>query len=108
MAESAKAGRIVELPSKETLSDGTAGGIEEAAITFDLCQALVDDYVLVSEDEIASSMRDFIDAHHQLPEGAAGVALAGLAKAADRFKGQKVVVIICGGNVSRDTLRSVI
>ena len=47
MAESAKAGRIVDMHSKPTLSDGTAGGIEAGAITFDICQNLVDGYVLV-------------------------------------------------------------
>ena len=61
MAESAKAGRIVDMLSEPTLSDGTAGGIEANAITFDICQDLVDEYVLVSEDEIAESMREFMD-----------------------------------------------
>ena len=53
-------------------------------------------------------MQQFIDAHHMLPEGAAGVALAGLKLRADDYKGKNVVVIICGGNISRETLREVI
>ena len=53
MAESIRAGRIVDMESLPTLSDGTAGGIEPQAITFELCRQLVDDYILVSEDEIA-------------------------------------------------------
>ncbi len=108
MTESVKAGEIVELPSQPTLSDGTAGGIEADAITFDLCRAVTDDYVLVSEEQIAEAMRQFIDAHHQLPEGAAGVALGGLNLRADQYKGKNVVVIICGGNISRETLQEVI
>ena len=32
MAESVKAGKILDLPSGDTLSDGTAGGIEENAV----------------------------------------------------------------------------
>jgi len=68
----------------------------------------VDEYVLVSEDEIAESMREFIDSHHQLPEGAAGVAIAAMKKAAAGFQGQNIVVIVCGGNISRETLRKVI
>ena len=39
---------------------------------------------------------------------AAGVAIAGLLASGDRFKGRQVVVIICGGNVSRETLQQVI
>lgn len=108
MTQSVSAGEILDMPSEATLSDGTAGGIEPGSITFELCRDLVDDYVVVSEDAIAEAMREFIDAHHQLPEGAAGVALAGLKASKDQFAGKKVAVIICGGNVSRDTLRRVI
>ena len=108
MAASARAGKIVDMPSEATLSDGTAGGIEAGAITFDICQSIVDEYVLVSEDEIAESMREFIDSHHQLPEGAAGVAIAAMKKVAAGFQGRNIVVIVCGGNISRETLRKVI
>lgn len=108
MTASAKAGRLLDMPSLPTLSDGTAGGIEAGAITFDLCQKLVDDFVLVSEDDIAVAMREFIDAHHMLLEGAAGVALAGLKQIGERYRGRDVVVIICGANINRDTLRGII
>jgi threonine dehydratase len=108
MTESVKAGEIQELPSEPTLSDGTAGGIEADSITFDICRAVTDDFVTVSEEQIGEAMRQFMDAHHQLPEGAAGVALAGLKLRADQFKGSNVVVIICGGNISRETLKKII
>ena len=108
MAASIKARRLLDMPSEKTLSDGTAGAIEAGAITFDLCQKLVDDYALVSEEEIALAMREFIDAHHMLLEGAAGVALAGLKQFSEHYRGQNVVVIICGANINRDTLRKII
>ena len=94
--------------SAPTLSDGTAGGIEQGAITFGLCSRLVDEFVLVSEAEIAAAMRQFIDYEHQLIEGAAGVAVASMMKQAGTLGGQKVVVLICGGNVSRDTLKRIL
>jgi len=108
MAASIKARRLLDMPSEKTLSDGTAGAIEAGAITFDLCQKLVDDYALVSEEEIALAMREFIDAHHMLLEGAAGVALAGLKQFSEHYRGRNVVVIICGANINRDTLRKII
>ena len=108
MTESVRAGEIVDIPSEPTLSDGTAGGIEADAVTFEQCRNVVDRYVVVDEDEIAQAMRDFIDAQHQLIEGAAGVALAGLQKVAEDYAGKNVVVIICGGNVSRATLKEVL
>ena len=108
MAASIKARRLLDMPSETTLSDGTAGAIEAGAITFDLCQKLVDDYALVPEEEIALAMREFIDAHHMLLEGAAGVALAGLKQFSQHCQGRNVVVIICGANINRDTLRKII
>ena len=108
MAHSVEAGRIVDEPSRPTLSDGTAGGVEQDAITFDLCRELVDEFVLVSEAEIAQAMRHFIDFEHQLIEGAAGVALGAMLKQRETLAGQRVVVLICGGNVSRDTLKRVL
>jgi len=108
MTDSIRAGHILDQSSEPTLSDGTAGGIEEGAITFDLCRDLIDDFVVVSEDEIAEAMRGFIDAHHMLLEGSAGVALAGLLAASERYADQKVVVVICGANISRETLKSIL
>ena len=108
MAHSIEAGRILDESSRPTLSDGTAGGIEQDAITFGLCRTLVDEFVLVSEAEIAAAMCRFIDFEHQLIEGAAGVALAAMLKQKDALAGQRVVVLICGGNVSRDTLKRIL
>jgi len=108
MAHSVAAGRIVDEPGRPTLSDGTAGGVEADAITFGLCRVLIDEFVLVDEDAIAAAMRRFIDCEHQLIEGAAGVALAAMLRQKDVLAGRKVAVLICGGNVSRDTLQRVL
>jgi threonine dehydratase len=108
MAVSAKAGQIIEMESRPTLSDGTAGGIEPGAITFELCQELVDDYILVSEEEIKAAMRLFIETQHMLIEGAAGVAVAASLKAQESFRQKNVVIVICGANISLETLKSIL
>lgn len=108
MAVSVRAGHVVEMPSEPTLSDGTAGGVESDAITFELCQTLVDDWTLVSEEEIARAMREFIVDHHQLIEGSAAVPIAALSRQAGELRGQRVALVLCGGNVSIETLRKVI
>lgn len=104
MAKSIDAGEILDIPSDPTLSDGTAGGIEAGSITFELCSSLIDEFVLVSEEEIAAAMRAYIAAENEPLEGAAGVALAALLKRKDDVAGRKVAVIICGGNVSQQVL----
>ena len=108
MTRSVEAGEILDLPSNPTLSDGTAGGIEPGAITFDLCREIVDDYVLVDEPEIATAMRLYMDSQHQLIEGAAGVAIAAMLATAVDLERRNVVILICGANISRATLRTVI
>lgn len=105
MTRSVEAGEILEMPSEPTLSDGTAGGIEAGAITFPLNQSLVDEFVVVDEDEIASAMRLYIDEEGERIEGAAGVAIAALQHV--EVRGRKLVVIICGGNISDEELASV-
>jgi threonine dehydratase len=108
MAKSAAAGELLDLPSEATLSDGTAGGIEPGAITFELCRELVDEFVLVSEVEIADAMRLYMAVEDDRIEGAAGVAIAALLARASEMKGRQIVVIICGGNISEATLTKVI
>jgi threonine dehydratase len=108
MAESIRAGRIVEFESGPTLSDATAGGIEDGAITFDLCRALVDEYVLVSEEEIAAAIRTLIAAEHLLVEGAAGVAAAAYHKRRAEFRDRNAVIVLCGANISLQTLKTIL
>jgi threonine dehydratase len=108
MHHSVRAGRILAMESKPTLSDGTAGAVEEGAITLDTCRRYVDRYVLVSEEEIAEAMRLVIDRHHTLIEGAAGVAAAGYLKEARRFRGKTAVIVLCGANIARDRLRDIL
>ena len=108
MHESVAAGRILDLESKPTLSESTAGGIEEDTITLDFCRSLVDRFVSVSESEIATAMRCFIEQHHMLIEGAAGVAIAGFLKEAPRLVGKTVAIVICGANISTDQMRVVL
>jgi threonine dehydratase len=108
MAHSVEAGRMLEEPSEPTLSDGTAGGVEADSMTFALCRELVDEWVLVDEARIAAAMCQFIDLEHQLIEGAAGVAVAAMLAQGDALAGRKVVVLICGGNVSRVTLKKIL
>jgi threonine dehydratase len=108
MMQSVAAGRILDVSSLPTLSDGTAGGVEAGALTFELCRALVDDYIAVSEEEIAGALRDFVRSHHMLIEGAAAVALAALRRLRARVEGRRVVVIVCGANIAPETLKAIL
>jgi threonine dehydratase len=99
--ESLRAGRIVDAPELPTLSESTAGGVEEGSITFGLAREVVDRAELVREDEILAAMR-FGHARGWSMEGAGGVALGAFFKSAARYAGKSVAVVICGGNPSAE------
>jgi len=102
MLECMKAGKVVEVQEKETLSDGTAGGIDDDAMTLSICQDVISTTITVTENEIANAMKLVYKYHNYIVEGAAGVALAGLLKNASKYKNKNVVVILCGGNISEE------
>jgi threonine dehydratase len=108
MMRSVEAGKILEIDALPTISDGSAGNVETGSITFELCRTLVDEWVEVSEAEIMTAMRDFMQSQHQLLEGAAGVALAAFAKVAEAYRGQRVVIVICGAKIGLDKLKYVL
>ena len=108
MYKSLEAGKVLDLPSEPTLSDGTAGGVEEDSITFPICQDVIDHFVLLSEDEIAEGLRIGLMQHHIMMEGAAGTSIAVFLKEKERYKGKKVVIVICGANISQEVLRQVL
>lgn len=99
MERSLAAGEIIEMEELDTLSDGTAGGIEPGSITFPLCQRVIDRTVLVSEQDIRDAMKAVARYERWIIEGAAGVALAGALKLASQYQGKRVVVVLCGRNI---------
>lgn len=103
MYECLRAGRLIDFPEQPTLSESTAGGVEPGSITFELCQRVIDRFVLVSEPEILEAMRW---AHQRgwKVEGAAGVAIAAFFKDASQQIAKTAVIISCGGNTSPEVL----
>jgi threonine dehydratase len=108
MYECMKAGRVIEFPEKETLSDSTAGGVEAGAITLDLCRSLIDDCVLVSESEILAAMKLILEKERWAVEGAAALAVAAYLQQAKHYAGKKVAILLCGRNIPLKKLREAI
>jgi threonine dehydratase len=99
--ECIQAGKIAEFPESYTLSESTAGGVEQGSITFELARAAMHRGVLVSEDAILDAMQ-WAHERNWTIEGAAGVALAAFFQEAARYEGKTAVVLFCGGNLSPD------
>ena len=108
MINSIKEGKIVNSESKDTLSDGSAGGVEEDSITFNMCKEFIDDYCLVTEEEIALQIKNTLNKDKILIEGSAAVAIASAIKMKSYLKEKNVAIIICGGNIGLDTLNKIL
>ena len=96
--ECLRAGEIIEVPEKPTLSVSTTGGMEAEAVTLAIAQQVIDRKVLVTEAEILAASRRIYREDDQLVEGAAAVAVAAFLKSAGDYAGKTVVIVICGGN----------
>jgi threonine dehydratase len=108
MAESIRSGRLLELPSDPSLSDATLGLVEPGAITFPLCQALVDEWILVDEAAIRSALRLLLERHFLLVEGAGALAVAALRANPERWRGARVVLVLSGAHLALPTLADIL
>ena len=111
---------------------GSAGGVDEHALTFEPCCRFVDEWLTATEPEIGRMMTEAVAHHderlegdaakllcsslctdatsqaqHVCSAGSAGVAIACYAKHRDAglVAGRTCVIVCCGGNVSDATLR---
>jgi threonine dehydratase len=104
MLKSIEGEKILNLESKKTISDGTAGGVERNAVTFSLCKKYIDESVYLTEEEIKSGLIQYMDSEHQFIEGAAATAVAALIKNKSSFVNKRVGVILCGSNIGIEKL----
>ena len=96
-------GHIVEAPmrsSAEGLATGT--GYE---LPLSIMREHLDDFILVTEDEMNAAIVTHLQETHNLTEHAGAASLAGAVKIKDRLVGKKVVIIMSGGNLSLEHLK---
>jgi threonine dehydratase len=107
MVAALEAGHIVDVTCTDSLADGLSGNIARGQLPFGIIQRLVDDVVLVDEGAIADAMRLYAASERLIVEGAGAVGLAALLQDAIDVAGKRVGLVISGGNVSFETLRSI-
>lgn len=105
---SIKAGRIVETDHLPTLADAVAGGIDDDTITLPLATEVIDDLLLCDERSIKDAFRLLAFDEGMVVEGSAALALAGYQQVADQVAGQTSVVLLCGGNIAKDQIKTLI
>ena len=76
--------------------------------TQNIMKKYLDDFLLVSDESIYEALNLLIRHTHNLVEGAGAAAFAGALSVKENLTGQKVVVVMSGGNISTDRLKKVL
>ncbi len=108
MYESMRANEMVEMETSPTLADTCAGGVDLDSITLPLCHRYVEEILLLTEREIEVSIRLLFEQHRLVVEGSAALGVGGLLKHKERFKGKKVVAVVCGRNINLEVFKRII
>ncbi len=108
MYESMRTHKMVEIETFPTLADTCGGGVDLDSITLELCQRYVEEIVLLTETEIEESIRLLFEQHRLVVEGSAALGVGGLLKRKERFKGKKVVAVVCGRNINLEVFKRII
>lgn len=91
----------------DTFADGLATR-SAYELTFPALREGLADFITVTDTEIAAALRLLLRTTHSLVEGAGATGLAGLLALRERLAGQRVGVVISGGNIDEATLRRVV
>ncbi len=88
----------------ETIAEGLATRTA-FALPQQILWDLLDDFVLVSDNEIRRAIVLYLEKAHTLAEGAGAAPLAGALAMKDRLREKKVALVLSGGNITTDQLR---
>jgi threonine dehydratase len=104
-----KEGRPTEA-QMETFAEGLA-----SRTPFELPQVILqdpdrglNDFVLVSEEELRQAIIIAIEKTHNLAEGAGAAPIAAALKLREHISGQRVALVMSGGNLSLENLRDIL
>ena len=92
-----RSGRVEKAPFVDTIADGLLTNLSERTLT--IIRAHVADILTVSDAEIIAAMRLFWERMKIIIEPSCAVALAVVLKYPNQFAGQKIGIILTGGNV---------
>ena len=99
--------RLISYPGGQTWAEGLATRVA-FEMPYAMMQELVDDVVLVSEDDMRRALLDLLEAAHVVAEGAGAASLAAAKNLRAQLQGQRVGLIVSGGNVTLETIRQAV
>ena len=105
MKASIEAGKVVTLPSVNTIADGTAVKTPGEKI-FPFVQDTLDDIITVPDEDLVVSFLDMVENHKMIVENSGLLTVAALKHL--QVKDKKIVSILSGGNMDVITMSSVV
>jgi threonine dehydratase len=90
-----------------TIAEGIAVGTP-GKLPQEIIRSLVDDILLVEDGDIEQAIVMLLEIEKTLVEGAGAAGLAAVLKYPEMFKGQKIGLVLCGGNIDPLLLSSII
>jgi threonine dehydratase len=100
-------GRVECSETARTLADGLAVR-QSFELPVGIVHRLVDDFVLVSEDELRAAIRLYVEKAHTIAEGAGAAPLAAALKMREQLRGKRVGLVLSGGNITAAMLRDIL
>jgi threonine dehydratase len=91
----------------QTIAEGIAVK-EPGKLTQAICAALVADILLVAESALERAVEMLLESQKLVVEGAGAAGLAALLTYPERFRGRKVALVLCGGNIDARLLSSIL
>ncbi len=98
-----KSGKLESTPTAETFADGLATR-NAFELPLGILRSNVDEFVLVSEEEMRHAIKLYLEHCHTVAEGAGAATLAAAVKLKDQLKGKRVALVLSGGNITLDEL----
>lgn len=97
---------IVAPSTLSTIADAAAGGIEENAITFDLCKKHLSGFEIIEEEDLKKAVA-FMIKHHQIQiEPTAALPIAAILQN-NRYQGKNVVLVLTGKKVNKELIHQI-
>jgi threonine dehydratase len=93
--------------SANTMADGLAVR-QSFELPVRIVHRLVDEFVLVSEEELRAAIRLYVEKAHTIAEGAGAAPLAAAMKMGDRLAGKRVGLVLSGGNLTASMLSEIL
>ncbi|MDH7448176.1 pyridoxal-phosphate dependent enzyme [Aquimarina sp. 2201CG14-23] len=104
---SVKQGHILPPSTVETISDATAGGIEEDAITYTICKSLIKNFELSEEEPLKKAIAFMIKYHQTIIEPASALSVSTILNT-KKYANQNVVLVLTGKKINTPLLTEIL